>query len=763
MKQLLLFLFFWLPFSVYPQLNESFDHAGLTDRYPWVGTVHQFTINQQGELQLSALAGSGSSHLALASTRLYDNEWRCKVKSDYWCTAQNYFTLYLWCRKPALDDPGEAVFVRLGYTKKNIALCYQYGNGKPEILLEGRALFTEPATVEVKVVTDGEGQCTLYAKGPADTGYVPEGTLSLPCADASGWFMLGAVYSGAHSTDKYWDDIHIRRFTSGTDPLRITRLEQVDERTLHLWTDRPVQAEEASFTLPGLGEVAEIAITDDGLVLELSWGAPLVKGQTYRLAYTGLLDGNGHRHSGEYPFTATFGDHQEDPPAPVIPVTGEADEGAVVINEVMADPKGLVALPETEYVEIANTTSHAIPLDGWHFRYDDAAVPLPACSLPPEGYAVLYRTGRPLRIDPGGMELPLDKFPSQLANSGKALSLTDATGKVIDHIAYEKAQPGISWERTGTGWQLSSDNRGGTPGSANSFPATDPEPQPDPVPSLSPVLPEEIVINELLPEPFTGGAEYIELYNRSGKTLPLDGLSLATRSSDGGLSTRYPLQAVQKGLDPGAHIVLTRSGDGVVAFYPAADPARICEVKIPLLANTASDLVLFRTGDGAVIDEVAYSYHWHASSVKDRKGVALERIDPDKPGSEAANWTSATAASGYGTPGDRNSHYKAAPTDRATGMEAPVYDRATGLYHIIYSFDQPGFTIRARIYDLSGRQVAVAANHEAVAMQGAITWNGTGTDGSRLAPGVYIFHVEATHPGGEVRKGKSVFLVYGDY
>ena len=35
----------------------------------------------------------------------------------------------------------------------------------------------------------------------------------------------------------------------------------------------------------------------------------------------------------------------------------------------MADPKGQKAFPETEYVELYNTTDKAIELNGWSFLY----------------------------------------------------------------------------------------------------------------------------------------------------------------------------------------------------------------------------------------------------------------------------------------------------------------------------------------------------------------------------------------------------------
>ena len=51
---------------------------------------------------------------------------------------------------------------------------------------------------------------------------------------------------------------------------------------------------------------------------------------------------------------------------------------------------------------------------------------------------MLYRSGRDIHIDDAGLDLPLDKFPASLVNTGKELALFDPSGKEIDRIAYEK-------------------------------------------------------------------------------------------------------------------------------------------------------------------------------------------------------------------------------------------------------------------------------------------------------------------------------------
>ena len=364
-----------------------------------------------------------------------------------------------------------------------------------------------------------------------------------------------------------------------------------------------------------------------------------------------------------------------------------------------------------------------------------------------------------------------------MANAGKELQLWDASGKVVDKVTYAKATSGKSWERSASGWHLSVDPRGGTPGSVNSSPGNEEEPPVDPadpdepdVPdnpaapdipvTADPVRPGEIVINELLPDPYAGGSEYIELYNRSDHSLSLSALSVAIRKSDGTLGTRYPLASVSRNLTAKSYLLLTKSLEGVASFYDIADPSALCGMaKLPILANTSSTLVLFRAADETVIDEVAYSSKWHAHSVKNKKGVALERIDPDAATQNPANWTSASETAGYGTPGYRNSQYKNVSPGGATGIEPPVWIEESGSYTVSYLLDRPGYNCRAFVFNTSGLRVAEIANHELLGTSGEITWSGIASNGSPLRTGIYIFYAEIYHPEGTVKRFKKAFLI----
>lgn len=466
----------------------------------------------------------------------------------------------------------------------------------------------------------------------------------------------------------------------------------------------------------------------------------------------------------------------DDPETPVVPGEPEQPEesypkGSVIIHEVMADPKGLTDLPETEYIELYNKVDQSIDLSNWILNYGTTPIVLTGIVIPAHGWAVLYRSGREIEVG-SGQACPLDKFPSALANTGKELSLYDANGQLMDQYTYPKAKPACSWEFDEEGWHLSTDPRGGTPGEANSE-AEENEEDPDETPdepgeeiNPEPEIPEaqqpqpgDIIINELLPEPFVDGSEYIELYNRSEQELSLKDVCISTRKTDGSLNTRYPLEAYPQTLQAGDYLLLTKSIEGVENFYSLPASLNWLECKLPVLSNTGSTVVLYREEGEIIIDEVSYSPKWHAPTVKNKKGVALERKDPDKDSQNADNWTSAASSAGFGTPGLENSQYLNGETETdSEEIDDPIY-QPTGTFQIPYQLNQSGYMARGWIFDLSGRKVALIADNTSLGTQGYLEWNGKGRDGSPVNTGIYIIYLELWHPGGNVIHKKQVLLI----
>lgn len=849
MKQIFLFFVFFLPVCAFSQPNrvtkansspaplevvrESFDHPSLTFTYPWTGDANRFRVNQAGQLQSAADPLEKSARIWLPIVFYPSMEWVFEVEMRLNPTNYNQVKVYLYSTYSPVINKIDEYYLQIGSNKRDITFRRMREDEKtPQVLIAGEEnlLDKESVALSVKLTLEQEREWKLYTRMEGDAGYTLQGTCAKSLSDLrpSGYFRLECIYSKTHTEDFFFDNIRITSGITSTPLLPdkgeedtppdtpstdaspvLSRLVEETATSLLLYFDRKVEVETASFILDTAGEADEVYISEDETVVKAVWTAVRRKEKVYTFTYAGVFAKEKKEEGkGAFSFVSRMGISTDTPPDDDPNVDPDPDasggtpdtppsfaSGSLIISEIMADTKGLTSFPETEYVELYNATASAIRLKDWAFIYGDKPVYLTDYALPSGAYLVLYREGREIRIDKGGHPMPLSKFPSALANTGKELQLKDPAGQLIDAVTYQKAKPAVAWERSASGWHLSTDARGGTPGASNSTPPSgdkenpsdkpsepdspgtpdtpDPSPEPDqpggtpPDPSKPPVCPSEripepgeVIFNELLPDPFPEGSEYIELYNRSDRPLCLTGLSIATRKADGSLNTGYPLSATTSDLEPGGYALLTKHTEGVASFYLISSPSDLYELKLPVLANTSSTLVLFRTHNGVVVDEVAYSSKWHASSVKNPKGVALERIDPDQPTRLSSNWTSATESAGYGTPGYRNSQFRSDESGHPTGIEAPVFSDITGYYTIAYCLETPGYHCRARIYDTSGRVRAEIANHTLLGTEGEITWKGESRDNRPLRPGIYILYVELYHEDGEVRSFKKAFLVH---
>ncbi|MDR3137604.1 MAG: lamin tail domain-containing protein [Tannerellaceae bacterium] len=361
----------------YAQMQETFEGGWIRDNYPWEGDTGKFRVNN-GRLQLW-MAEKGDALISLYGVPQGENTWSFTVTNEYAGTTANYISVYLWSL--SAEEKKEAVYVRLGYTKKNVSLCQRKETGKTEVLIEGRSLFEGPREVEIKVEATEDGLMTLYSKVQGESQFVQEGTANLTLPDETGYFMIGMTYSGKHGMDKYVDDVAIAQFRHTREP------------------EEPISPPE---------------------------------------------------------------EPKEEPVSPKV--------GMLIISEVMANPKGVTGLKETEYVELCNLSEEPFSLTGCLFIYDGRKVDLGGGILGAGEYMVLYRSGKDITVDEGGVGRGIENFPAQLVNTGKSLSILDSEGYVIDSVWYPQAETGKSWEREGEWWYISSDSRGGTPGSANSFP-----------------------------------------------------------------------------------------------------------------------------------------------------------------------------------------------------------------------------------------------------------------------------------------------------
>ncbi len=268
---------------------------------------------------------------------------------------------------------------------------------------------------------------------------------------------------------------------------------------------------------------------------------------------------------------------------------------------------------------------------------------------------------------------------------------------------------------------------------------------------------EAIIINELLFDPPPGGYDYIELYNRSSKVADLKQLYVANRSAAGVLSGMQQLSTVSRLLFPGEYIVVTEDAGWLQQQYNVKEPATLIQLpSLPSLPDDKGTLVLIDL-QGEAIDELQYDKKWHFSLISDEEGVALERIDYSKPAQDGQNWLSAASTAGFGTPGYRNSQFRA--DLQAKGMItltptlfSPDNDGFDDFATIQYQMTEPGYVTNITFFDAAGRPVRHLARNATLGREGVFRWDGLDNNRRSLPVGTYIMFAEIFNTQGKTKK-----------
>jgi hypothetical protein len=263
--------------------------------------------------------------------------------------------------------------------------------------------------------------------------------------------------------------------------------------------------------------------------------------------------------------------------------------------------------------------------------------------------------------------------------------------------------------------------------------------------------PRDVVINEVLYQPFPNGDEYVELYNRSEKQIDLSLLSIATRKGDGTLQHIKPLSSELGVLHPEEYLLITGTKENVCNFYPCFSDINYCELTSMLpLPDDGATIVLFNNQSNEVIDEFTYTKQLHTTGIGDTKGIALERINPDKDSNLSSNWTSASSVSDYGTPGRQNSQYN---HSIGNGIEIIKPNRLEGkdFFQILYNLIGTDNRCNLKVFDNTGRLVENVLNNGFLGSNGTLQWSPSGN----LQQGIYIMFLEIYRPStGETEKYK---------
>jgi len=281
---------------------------------------------------------------------------------------------------------------------------------------------------------------------------------------------------------------------------------------------------------------------------------------------------------------------------------------------------------------------------------------------------------------------------------------------------------------------------------------------------------QDIVLSEILFNPNSGAARYLEFYNRSQKIFDWSEFYLEDTAST--------ISITQKRLFlPGIYHVFSSNPADVRSRYQNIYPGRVLCQNLPSLDDNTDLITLYWAGGGqaVILDSFYYRREMHNGllSTTEKEGVALERIRMDGPTQSASNWTSASPiiTGAYGTPTLPNSQALSTskPDDELISIPiarlSPDGDAREDFLEIFYTLPKEGYAASLTIFDSDGNLIKSLVRQNLIGTEGNVRWDGDtdAGDGIKARPGIHLLYFEIFSPDGEVKRVKKAVAVLGRF
>lgn len=264
-----------------------------------------------------------------------------------------------------------------------------------------------------------------------------------------------------------------------------------------------------------------------------------------------------------------------------------------------------------------------------------------------------------------------------------------------------------------------------------------------------PELPDanDIKINELLFNPFSGGVDFVELHNVSDKIVDLSRLRLGNWDQN--------LQMVVKAISvsdesilffPGEFISVSEDGESLQTSYPKSKGLRHISISdLPSLPDDEGSIALETTAL-SFLDNLIYSKEMHHPLLSDAEGVSLERLSCDISSENPTNWHSASGIAGFATPGYRNSQNFQGLAGGGLIIQPRIFSPDMDGIDDVLSIQLPsisgGLLAKLSVWSFEGRLVKLIDEQILLGSQGVLFWDGSDDQGRIQKPGIYLIIFE---------------------
>ncbi|MGB0886138.1 MAG: lamin tail domain-containing protein [Chitinophagales bacterium] len=275
----------------------------------------------------------------------------------------------------------------------------------------------------------------------------------------------------------------------------------------------------------------------------------------------------------------------------------------------------------------------------------------------------------------------------------------------------------------------------------------------------------DLVLNEILSNPYTGAQDYIEIYNTTNQAIDLNGLSFIEYYTDYTDSIQDASAVLTSNyvLPPNAYFTFSEDTESVFLNYIVDKPEWLFELNIPNLADKEGDIAIVFF-DSIIIDRLHYFSRWNFELLDTDNGVALERIKASGETQDDANWASAAAGVGFGTPTAKNSMAfvdveQEGIVTVSPEVFTPNQDGIDDFALINYTLDQAGYVADVGVYDVVGRKIKDLATKETIGAEGFWKWDGTNYNREKAKIGMYVVLVSLFDLDGKKKQYKKTVVL----
>lgn len=416
MKTCIMIIFLALSQLVFSQ-NTEFDNS-LSN---WSGTLAKFSVNNNTLHQNDSL--TGSSFLFCHHQLENELEWNIKLQLSFSPSSNNSIKLYIAAdtNNPNLISNG--YYLHLGESgSADRWTFYKISFGQDSLLARGKTNYgSEKDSISLKIVHQNN-QWTVLSSPTGDTPSTFEFNIADTNSLKLGYSGFQNQYTSSRSKGFSFLEYSISPYRKDTIAPYLTAVDIINDTTMIVSFNEAIDTSSVALTTFKLKNRLPWSVLICNLKKVIIYFSPIIPNIPLTLSATDIKDLAGNTKNSDLSFIYSL-----------------PNVGDIIISEYLYDPDPLYGLPNSEFVEILNTTNSNIQLEGWQLCDEKGCSSFPKYNLPAHSVAIVSPTEAMHAFQVFGNVIGLKNFPA-LNNDGDIIRIKSKQSFTIDNINYTPTQ-----------------------------------------------------------------------------------------------------------------------------------------------------------------------------------------------------------------------------------------------------------------------------------------------------------------------------------